>query len=120
MGDDREIFIKAWLIYFENADIAVLEFIYDFVMHKDGDEDAVTKLFKTTYSYQFAHMLRATFKRGTVCYAKCANRYVWMDNNIPYMVEGIETAETKEFVPEEQMGDAQPVGIKPPKRTVFL
>ncbi len=105
--DERDIFIEAWQIYYENANAQVLGFIFDFLMHS-GEEhsEVIRNQFRNGYCYYFAHMLKIAFNRGTVCIAAPIGHFVWMDiNGVPYDIEGVNESDCKMYIPEEFMGD---------------
>lgn len=105
--DEREIFVDAWCVCYENADPQVLGYIFDAAHHcGDENEDVIHNFFRRGYCYYFAHMLQLAFRRGTVCVAAPLGHFVWMDENqIPYDIEGVNESECEAYIPEEFMGD---------------
>ena len=89
------------------GDTEVLEFISQFYNKFTGDEDSLRMQFRAGYCWHFAHMLKATFDRGEVCWAAPFGHFVWCDTDgTPYDVEGLYCGEASCFVPESYMGNA--------------
>lgn len=103
---DKETYMSMQLKH--GANKSVIEFIYEFLMHQDLDKcETIRYQFRAGYCYHFAHMLKATFKRGTVCWAAPFGHFVWKDeDNTPYDVEGIYQGECDVLIPEYYLGVA--------------
>lgn len=92
-----------------DVDKQVLTFIKIFVTHKATTEkeyEIIRSTFRAGYCWHFAHMLKTTFNRGEVCWAAPFGHFVWVDNNIPYDIEGVYVGESFYFIPESYLGDA--------------
>lgn len=102
LNDHREDQIK------DGANPVVTDFIYGFLT-KQGPEniEVLRKQFRSGYCYYFAHMLKAAFKRGTVCWAAPFGHFVWKDEDgKPYDIEGIYQGEYEALIPEYYLGTA--------------
>lgn len=95
------------------ADSQVLSFIEDFYsLYTPKDkaeeyEEYLRKKFRAGYCWHFAHMLKATFNRGEVCWAAPYGHFVWVDiDRTPYDIEGVYFGEAKYFIPESFLGNA--------------
>lgn len=101
----RDEFIASWKKFENDADDKVLGFIYDFVWHSAcsvEEYDLIRAMFMCGYCYYFAHMLKTAFSRGQVCWCAPFGHFVWVDeNNVPYDIEGVSTAEAEHYIPEE-------------------
>ncbi len=100
----KELFIKEQLKY--SSDLEVLEFIWNF-LHFQGISatDVIHHQFRNGYCWHFAHILKSTFQRGTVCWAAPFGHFVWRDESeVPYDIEGVYLGEAEEFIPEEYLG----------------
>ena len=97
---------KEWEV---NADEAVLGFIYDFVWKKAASEEEyemIRSLFMDGYCYYFATMLKTAFNRGEICWCAPFGHFVWVDeNDVPYDVEGVSTAEAEYYIPESYIAE---------------
>lgn len=92
-----------------NADEQVLQFIIDLVtcaVPTEPEYEAIRCTFRAGYCWHFATLLKATFGRGTVCWAAPFGHFVWMDDNdIPYDIEGVYDGECVYFIPESYLGN---------------
>lgn len=90
------------------ADRKVLDFITELCTHMAADEDAyevIRGTFHAGYCWHFAHLLKATFSRGEVCWAAPFGHFVWVDDNgVPYDVEGLNMGEQDYNIPERYLG----------------
>lgn len=93
-----------------SGDLDVIDFINDFLNHHSHITDVEETLidqFLSGYCYYFAHILKAAFNRGSVCWAAPHGHVVWLDNdNTPYDITG-EFTETDAFygyISEEKLG----------------
>ena len=82
-------------------------FINEFMMHAAGPEHAESDAermrshFRAGYCWHFAHILKAVFNRGEVCWAAPFGHMVWQDTDgIPYDIEGIYDGEARYLIPE--------------------
>lgn len=91
-----------------DADRKVLGFITELCTHMAADEDAhevIRSTFRAGYCWHFAHLLKATFGRGEVCWAAPFGHFVWVDENgVPYDVEGLNMGEQDYNIPERYLG----------------
>lgn len=105
----KEDWIESWFMYEEDGgivDMLVIEFIADIRYHQGDDYvETVRDLFRSGYCWHFAHILRDSFRRGRVCMAAPDNHMVWMDDNIPYDIDGVYTRKALCFIGEEELGD---------------
>lgn len=84
----------------------VLGFIDRFYESFVGDREHLRQLYRSGYCWHFAHMLRDTFNRGTVCLAAPFSHMVWVDDNgAPYDVEGTYVGDACLFIPESYLGE---------------
>lgn len=86
----------------------VLTFIIHFVTcaaKTEEEYEIIRSTFRAGYCWHFAHLLKTTFSRGEVCWAAPFGHFVWIDNNIPYDIEGIYFGEQLYFIPESYLGD---------------
>lgn len=87
----------------------VLMFIQEFGNYADGKYyEALYDVFMCKYCYHFAHLLKETFKRGSVCLCAPKGHWIWMDDktNTPYDFWGdASDEECYYFIPEEYWGD---------------
>lgn len=95
------------------ADSQVLNFIEDFyALHTPEDkmeeyDEYLRKKFMAGYCWHFAHILKATFNRGQVCWTAPYGHFVWVDiDKTPYDIEGVYFGEAKYFIPESFLGNA--------------
>ena len=86
---------------YPRKDEKVLAFIKEF-RERVGEEP-----FYSGYCWHFAHMLKATFKRGEVCW-NTYSHFVWLDTDsqIAYDIGGIYEGDAPYYVPENQLGKA--------------
>ena len=58
--------------------------------------------FRSGYCWHFAHLLKATFDRGEVCWCAPFGHMVWVDiDGTPYDIEGVYHGEAMYFIPEK-------------------
>lgn len=94
---------------FPGANRQVLQFIIDLAtcaVSTEPEYEAIRCTFRAGYCWHFATLLKATFKRGTVCWAAPFGHFVWLDDNgVVYDVEGVYCGEYVYFIPESYLGD---------------
>ena len=92
-------------LHLYELDSEVIEFIKSFL--SNDKYDIMLNKFYTTYSYQFAEMLKSTFDRGTVCWLAPHSHIVWMDDNgVPYDIKGLNKDKCEEYIPVHYLGDS--------------
>lgn len=104
----KKEYIQKQMEWYPNADRQVIEFIADFTLNKsrnNNDCELIRTLFMDGYCYYFAHMLKLAFQRGEVCVCAPFGHFVWVDNNIPYDIEGVSISEAEYYIPEKYLGD---------------
>lgn len=84
---------------YPRKDDKVLAFIDEF------RERVAHEPFYGGYCWHFAHILKATFKRGEVCW-NTFSHFVWVDvdNLVAYDINGIYEGEAPYYVPEHHLG----------------
>lgn len=87
----------------------ILEFIDNFRTNRgkfnDDSTGTIISLFRGGYCYYFAHLLQIAFNSGTVCWAAPFGHFVWVNNDIPYDIEGIYEGEAFYLIPETYIED---------------
>ena len=87
----------------------VLGFISKFMLHQGTNSESsevLRKQFMAGYCYHFAHILKSTFNRGTVCWCAPFGHFIWMDeDNTAYDIEGEYVGDNLYFIPESYLGD---------------
>lgn len=86
----------------------VLRFIKNFntyMVDTEKEYEVIRRIFRTGYCWHFAHLLKTTFGRGEVCWAAPFGHFIWLDNEIPYDIEGVYYGESLYFIPESYLGD---------------
>lgn len=104
----KNFYIQQQLEWNPDADPQVIGFIANFVWHKVHNQDEyemLRALFMDGYCYYFAHMLQQAFQRGKVCICAPFGHFVWMDDDIPYDIEGVSTSEAEYYIPEHYLGE---------------
>jgi len=105
-------FIEHALSRYIKADRRVMTFIADFIFIGKTVDDAIAReeiihnQFRAGYCYYFAHMLKAAFNDGEVCWAAPFGHIVWRYNGEVYDIEGVCDSETDLFIPESFLGDS--------------
>lgn len=96
-------------VHTPEADRTVLQFIADLMCHVAATEEEyelMRSTFRAGYCWHFAHILKATFMRGEVCWAAPFGHFVWVDDNgIPYDAEGLNEGEQIYNIPESYLGN---------------
>lgn len=97
-----------WITDWDEGSAEVLTFIDNFMTKAatEEEQECLRRTFRAGYCYYFAHMLKEAFGRGEVCWAAPFGHMVWVDDGIPYDVEGAYYGEAEFFIPEKYLGDA--------------
>ncbi len=106
IDNDINLLIDAIQVYYPDADPEVIRFTHRFLTHNNQSKCDVQMLqrhFGGGHSYYFAQLLQANFNRGKVCIAAPYARFVWLDNNIPYTIEGIYNSCVQKFIPVDEL-----------------
>lgn len=83
----------------------VTEFIHNFINYANCDYEKIYYQFRCGYCWHFAHILKAVFGRGDVCWAYPLGHMIWVDTNgNPYDIEGLFYGESDYFISEEFLG----------------
>lgn len=97
-------FIEQAKLAYPNANNMVLKFIADFVFH--DNPSSTINLFSNGYCYHFAQILKATFGNGEICWVAPYSHIIWLQNDIPYDINGVYNGESTKFIPIEFLGHA--------------
>lgn len=100
----KERFIKQELENYPGSDETIIRFIYNFryFCGKEG-VDCVQNIFRNGYCYYFALMLKDAFKKGEMCLASPFGHIVYVQDGIPYDIDGVYDGEAIEFVPVDKI-----------------
>lgn len=80
----------------DNINTDAIKFINEF-HNRIGEK---TSAFRNGLCYHFAHMMKANFKRGEICWAAPFGHIVWKDNNgLVYDCEGFYNGEAEYIIP---------------------
>lgn len=107
----KDSFIKENQLRNKNANYIVLAFIAEFSLGGGSPKEMYNRqkilhqIFRHGYCYYFAHMLKLAFGRGNVCLAAAEDHFVWMDDGVPYDINGVYRGDSKLFIPESYLGD---------------
>lgn len=100
----KKEFINNAKLAYPDIDTLILDFIADFVYH--DDPASTINLFSNGYCYHFAQILQATFQTGEICWVAPYSHIVWVNNNIPYDINGVYNGESTKFIPIAFLGHA--------------
>lgn len=90
-------------------DKTVIQFINNFLnlqTHSSEDIETLRKTFMDGYCYYFAHMLKAAFDDGEVCWCAPYGHFVWVCNDVAYDIEGVYVSDCLYYIPEKYLGEA--------------
>lgn len=103
-----EAAVQAALQYHPKADCRILQFIETFrrgTGNKPDNQKIIRTLFLAGYCYYFAIMLKDAFPEGEICWAAPFGHIVFVQNGIPYDIEGVYCGEADAFIPVWYMGE---------------
>lgn len=98
--------------------VEVLDFIHRFLGHQESDDSEASEIlrrqFTAGYCWHFAHILKATFSRGTICWAAPRAHIIWLDtNDQAYDIEGLFSSEiTRAYLPVDELDPRFTYGFK--------
>lgn len=75
-------------------------------VNKSDIAEGIRSHYRAGYCYAFAHMLKAVFNRGQVCWAAPTSHVCFLDeDNIAYDCEGRYSGEAYDMIPEKYCGN---------------
>ena len=99
-------FVQRSLRFEPKANKQILYFIANFVYHHGIDrEETMINQFRAGYCYHFAMMLKNMFNDGEIYWCAPFGHMVYMHDNIPYDIEGVNDSDCDYYIPIEYIKD---------------
>ena len=78
----------------------ILWFIANFVYHQGvNNADCIHEQFRSGYCLHFAIILKNMFKKGEICWCAPFGHIAYVEDGIPYDIEGICTSDCEYYIP---------------------
>ena len=82
------------------ADKKILYFIANFLYHNGtANSELIHNQFRAGYCLHFAMILKDMFKDGEICWCAPYGHMVYMHNNVPYDIEGVNYSDCYYYIP---------------------
>lgn len=104
-------FVNRCIKMYPKAKEQILWFIANFVYHQGYHDDSsgfISKQFRAGYCLHFAVILKSLFKTGEVCWCAPFGHIVYLQDGVPYDIEGVNDSECDYYIPISYIKD----GIK--------